>query len=223
MQSRFELSCKDARDGIAIPAIPLDAIRREAGLRPSQRTGMRRRSVVAAGVASLALVAVAAAAEMFGHVQISLNPSGAVHLYFDGLGGRWQPVRNPRRQDIEKAARAMNFPVILPTGLPKGTDAEGLTVLGPGAMQIAYNLPGAWRRSNHLLFVILANPQSVAPDSATPPKSKYTMHFGETAGLGAVRWMAGQEEVIVLKSTITPSELAHFKAAMTAQAQAGAR
>jgi hypothetical protein len=223
MQSRFELSCKNARDGIAVPAIPLDAIRREVRQRPNQRTGLRRRSVVAAGVASLALVAVAAAAEMFGHVQISLNPSGTVHLSFDGLGGRWQPVRNPQRADIEKAAREMNFPVILPTGLPKGTDAEGLAVLGPGAMQIAYNLPGAWRRSNHLLFVILANPNSVAPQGAKPPASKYTMQLGQTTGLGAVRWMVGQEEVIVLKSTITPSELAHFKAAMTAQAQAGAR
>jgi hypothetical protein len=191
--------------------------------RPNQRTGLRRRSVVAAGVASVALVAAAAAAEMFGHVQISLSPSGTAHLYFDGQGDNWHPVRSPQRQDIEKAARAMNFPVILPTGLPKGTDAEGLVVLGPSAMQIAYNLPGAWRRSNHLLFVILANPKSVAPDSATPPKSKYTMEFGQTTGLGAVRWMVGQEEVIVLKSTITPSELAHFKAAMTAQAQAGAR
>jgi hypothetical protein len=218
MQSSFELSCKNARDAMVVPPIPLDAIRHEAQRRPNRRTGLPRGSVLATGVASLALVAAAAAAEMFGHVQISLDPSGAVHLYFDGQGGSWKPVRNPKRQDIENAARAMNFPVILPTGLPNGTDAEGLMVLGPGAMQIAYNLPGAWRRSNHLLFVILANPKSVAPEGPNPPASKYTMHFGQTTGLGAVRWMVGGEEVIVLKSTITASELAHFKAAMMAQA-----
>jgi hypothetical protein len=219
MQSNFELSCKSAREAIAVPAISLDTIRTEARNRPAERTGARRRGVLAACIASLSIVAVAAAAEMFGHVQISLNPSGAVHLAFDGLGGSWKPVRNPNDSDIQKAARAMNFPVILPTGLPNGTDAEGLMVMGPGAMQIAYNLPGASRRSNHLLFVILANPKSVAPDGATPSKAHYSMDFGQTKGLGAVRWMVGQEEVIVLKSTITAAELAHFKSAMMAQAQ----
>ena len=217
MQSSFELSCKNARDAIAVPAIPLDAMRQEAQRRPIARAGLRRRSVVAASIASLALVAAAAAAEMFGNVQISLQPSGEVHVNFDGVNGRLSQFRDPKASDMQKAARAMNFPVVLPKGLPAGTDAEAVTVLGPGAMQIAYNLPGAWRRSNHLLFVILANPKSVAPEDATPPKSKFSIQFGQKTGLGAVHWMVGQEEVIVLKSTITAAELAHFKAAMTAQ------
>ncbi|MEA2784384.1 MAG: hypothetical protein QOF71_488 [Candidatus Eremiobacteraeota bacterium] len=218
MHSSFELSCKNARDAIAVPAIPLDAIRYGAHNSRNASAGRRRRRVVAAAVASLSLVAVAAAAEMFGHVQVSLNPSGEVHLSFDGVNGRLTQFRDPKGSDIQKAARAMNFPVILPKGLPAGTDAEAVTVLGPGAMQIVYNLPGAWRRSNHLLFVILANPKSVAPDDATPPKSKFSMQFGQKTGLGAVRWIVGGEEVIVLKSTITAAELAHFKAVMTARA-----
>ena len=199
-----------------MPAIPLDAIRLGAQRRPRNSAGLRRRGVLAAALASLSIVGAAAAAEMFGHVQITLEPSGTARVAFDGRGGRWMPVRNPTDQDLQKAARSMNFRAILPQGLPKGTDAEGLTVLGPGAMQITYNLPGAWRRSNHLLFVILANPKSVAPDRAKPPQGKYTLQFGQTTGLGAMRWMVGQEEVIVLKSTITASELAHFKAAMIA-------
>jgi hypothetical protein len=85
-------------------------------------------------------------------------------------------------------------------------------------MQITYNLPGAWRRSNHLLFVILANPKSVTSQGAPPAHGKYALQFGQSKGLGAERWMVGQEEVIVLKSTITAAELAHFKAAMKAQA-----
>jgi hypothetical protein len=217
MQSNFELSCKTAREAIAVPAVPMDSIRQGAQHRPSERAGRRRRGALAATVAGLSIVAVAAAAEMLGHVQISLDPSGAARIAFDGAGGHWLPVRNPTEQDINRAARAMNFPVILPTGLPQGTTAMQLMALGPGAMQITYNLPGASRRSNHLLFVILANPKSVAPDNAAAPKGKYTMEFGQTKGVGAVRWMVGQEEVIVLKSTITTSELAHFKAVMTAQ------
>jgi hypothetical protein len=198
--------------------MPLEAIRQGVEYRPSNSGGRRRRGVLAATVAGLSVVAVAAAAEMFGHVQISLNPSGAANLYFDGQGGRLAGGQHPKDQDLQKAARAMNFPVTLPTGLPEGTTTAQFVVLGPGAMQIAYNLPGASRRSNHLLFVILANPKSVAPDGATPPKSKFRMELGQTTGVGAERWMVGQEEVIVLKSTITAAELAHFKAVMTAQA-----
>lgn len=218
MQSDFELSCKIARDAIAVPVIPLDAIRYHAQQRPSKKSGRRRRGVVAAIVASLSIVAAgAAAAEVFGHAQVSLNPSGTVDLSFDG-GERFRgPLRNPKQQDLEKAARALNFAAILPKGLPKGTDMEGVMVLGPGALQIAYNLPGAWRRSNHLLFVILANPKSVVPKPAKPPKTKFSMEFGQTTGAGGVRWMVGEEEVIVLKSTITPAELAHFKSVMMAQ------
>jgi hypothetical protein len=44
-------------------------------------------------------------------------------------------------------------------------------------------------RTGHLLFVILANPESVAPPGAKPPASAYTLQFGQTTGLGAVRWM----------------------------------
>jgi len=219
MQSSFEVSCKNAREAIVVPAIPLDAIRLGATNRRSESAGRSRRGLVAAAVASLSLVAVAAAAEMFGHVQISLTPSGEAHLNFDGMNGRWTYVRDPKESDMQKAARAMNFQVTLPKGLPAGTDAAAVTVLGPGAMQIAYNLPGAWRRSNHVLFVILANPKSVAPYSATPPKTKFSLQYGPKTGLGAVRWMVGAEEVIVLKSTITAAELAHFKAVMTAQAR----
>ena len=108
-----------AREAIAVPEIPLDAIRRGVQDRPNERAGRRRRGVLAAALASLSIVAVAAAAEMFGHVQISLDPSGTANLYFDGAGGSWRPVRDPKEQDIQKAARAMNFPVILPKGLRK--------------------------------------------------------------------------------------------------------
>ncbi len=217
MQSDFELSCKIARAALGVPSIPLEAIR-HAPNHP-RKPPLRKRGLIAAIVASISIVTAAAAAEIFGHVQVSLEPSGIVRMYSDGLGGAGAPVRNPNEEDLRKAARAMNFPVILPAGLPNGTTAEGLMVYGPGAMHIAYNLPGAWRRSNHLLFVILANPASVAPANPAPADSKYTAEFGQKTGLGAVTWRVGHEDVIVLKSTITRAELAHFKAAMMAQAR----
>jgi hypothetical protein len=218
MRSDFELSCKIAREAIVVPTIPLGAIRDAAQDQP-RKAGLRRRALIAGIVASASVVAAAAAAEVFGHVQVSLSPSGTMTLYADGLGGHHGPIRNPKDEDFQKAARAMNFPVILPKGLPDGATAEWLMVYGPGAMEIIYNLPGAWRRSNHLLMVTLANPKSVAPENAAPPHTKYTLQHGQKKGLGAVKWMVGQEEVIVLKSTITPAELAHFKATMMAQAR----
>ncbi len=217
MQSDFERSCEIAREAIVVPSIPLEAIR-HAPNHP-RTPARRRRGLIAAIVASVSVVTAAAAAEIFGHVQVSIEPSGTVKMYSDGLGGGGAPVRNPNDEDLRKAARAMNFPVLLPAGLPSGTTAEGLMVYRPGAMQIAYNLPGAWRRSNHLLFVILANPASVAPGNAAPAHSKYTLEFGQKTGLGAVTWRVGHEDVVVLKSTITRAELAHFKAAMMAQAR----
>jgi hypothetical protein len=218
MQSDFQLACKAARNAIVVPEVPLRAMRDGAYQRHAGRGGRRRRGVFAAVVATCSIVAAAAAAELFGHVQISLQPSGAMQVYFDGNGGRWAPVRNPTERDIQNAARQMNFAVVLPQGLPRGTDAEGLTVLGPGAMEIVYNLPGAWRRSNHLLFVILANPKSIVPEGAKPPVSKYSLGFGVRTRVVA-HWIAGQEEVIVRSNTLTPAELARLKAAMTAQAR----
>jgi len=214
VQSNFELACRSAREAIVVPAIPLGAIRHGAQVDSGERSGRRRRGVIAAIVASLSIVSVAAAAEVWGHVQVSLDPSGAVLMAFTKWDG---PVRNPTERDFQKAVRALNFTAILPDGLPKGTDAESLTVFGPGAMQITYNLPGAWRRSNHLLFVILANPASVAPENAKLPRTAYSLQYGPTTGLGALRWRVGQEELIVLRSTITASELAHFKRVMMAK------
>ncbi len=217
MPSDFRSSCKVARDATAVPVFPLAAIRHAVEERPARATGRRRRTAVAALVASVSIVAVAAAAEVFGRAQVQLDPSGTVQEHFDGVKGGWRPVRNPTPADFAAAARAVDFPVVFPKGLPPGTTAEGLSVIGPGAMNIAYNLPGAWRRSNHLLFVILANPNVVAPPSAPAPHTAYSLQFGQTTGVGAVRWMVGREEVIVMKSTMTPAEFAHFKAAMTAR------
>jgi hypothetical protein len=213
MPSDFTVSCKVARDAIAVPAFPLETIR-AAYHRPRPRAG-RRRAAVAAVVAGVSIAAAAAAADVFGGARVSLEPSGIVREYFDGTKGGWRPVRHPTEADFHAAARALNFPVTFPTGLPPGTTAEALTVLGPGAMHVVYDLPGAWRRSNHLLFVILANPSSVSPPGAQAPHTAYSLQFGQTNGAGAVRWRVGREEMIVMKSTMTPAELAHFKAAMT--------
>lgn len=218
MPANFEHVCKTARDGIAVPPIPLDAIVLGAQTGSAKRTAGRRRGVLAAVIASISLAAGAAAAEYYNHVQVTLKPSGEVNVSLDKGGGYRATIRDPKPADFEKAARAVNFPVVLPVGLPAGTKAEALMVFGPGAMQIIYNLPGAWRRSNHLLFVMLANPSAVAT-AAKPPQATYQLRFGPAMGSHGARWVVGREEVIILNSTITPAELARVKAAMLARSR----
>jgi hypothetical protein len=217
MQSDFALSCKSAREAIAVPAIPLDAILFGAQERPRRRAGWRRRSVLAGIVAGLSIAAAAAAA-VLGHAQISLSPSGVARVAF-ATGKFSGPVSHPKEADFQRAARAADFPVVFPKGLPKGTVADYLTVFGADAIGIVYDLPGVQRRSNHLLFVFLANPKAVVPLDANPARDKHQLNVGQTKGNGAVQWTVGGEQVVVLKSTITPAELAHFKATMTAQAR----
>lgn len=218
MPSDFQLACTRARAAIVVPEFRTGTIR--AAMHDRIDRGARRRRAALAGIATgLSLVAVAAAADVFGGVQVRLDPSGSTRLYFDvAHGQRFRPVRHPTDADFARAAQTVNFPVVLPTGLPAGTRAEMLSVFGPGAIQITYDLPGAWRRSNHLLMVVLANPRSVASPSqhdGPPPHTMAQLRFGPATG--ALRWTVGHEDVIVLKSTITSSELAHVKAAMAAR------
>jgi hypothetical protein len=217
MQSDFALSCKSARAAIAVPAIPLDAILSGAQDRPRRRAGSRRR--VFAGIAvGLSMAAAAAAAQLLGHAQISISPSGTALVQYSPGGPSKRHVSHPQAADFQRAARAMNFPVVFPKGLPEGTVADSLTVFGDNALGIVYDLPGAQRRSNHLLFVFLANPKAVVPIDAKPARAKYELLVGQKKGNGA-EWTVGGEKVVVLKSTITSAELAHFKAVMTAQAR----
>ena len=217
MQSDFALSCTSAREAIAVPAIPLDAILSAAHERPQRRAGRRR--VLAGIVAGLSMAAAAAAAQILGHVQLSLTPSGTALVRFDGGGALSRLVRYPREADFQRAARAVNFPVVFPKGLPEGTVPSFLTVFGTDAIGITYDLPGAQRRSNHLLWVFLANPKAVVSLNTKPAQAKYQLDVGPTKGNGALEWTVGGEKIVVLKSTITPSELARFKATMTAQAR----
>jgi hypothetical protein len=218
MQSDFGLACKSAREAIAVPAIPLDAILSRAQARRRPQAATRRPSVLAGIVAGLSIAATAAAA-VLGHAQISLSPSGVARVSFDGNRTFSGSVSHPQEADFQRAARAVNFPAVFPKGLPEGTVADYLTVFGADAIGLVYDLPGAQRRSNHLLFVFLANPKAVVPLDAKPARDKDELNVGQTKGNGAVEWAVGGEEVVVLKSTITPAELAHFKATMTAQAR----
>ncbi|MFN2528268.1 MAG: hypothetical protein ABR584_06070 [Candidatus Baltobacteraceae bacterium] len=214
MPSNFELSCKNARELIPVPAIPLEVIRSGAQHRKAAAP-KRRYGLPAATLVGLTIVAAAAATELLG-VRISFNPSGPLMVY----AMDWKAVPKPTRADFQNAVGEVNFPVLLPVGLPPGTIPIVLNRTENSAVFITYNLPGEWRRSNHVLTVVLANPKAVTTDNS-PPRLHMPMQL-EMGGPGGVLWHVRGEDVIVLNSTMTASELAHFKTAMLAAAAANA-
>ncbi|HEX3548841.1 MAG TPA: hypothetical protein VHT53_00590 [Candidatus Elarobacter sp.] len=103
----------------------------------------------------------------------------------------------------------------LPAGIPGDRSPRSLLRAGTGAMILTYDLPGAWRRDNHLLRIVLADPRDVFDGGATAVK-KHTYELKLGSMEGALRWRVGGEDVIVLKSTMTPAETEHLHRAMIA-------
>jgi hypothetical protein len=214
MRFDLESACRDARERMAVPAVPLVAIRAAAERRPVSRPQRRRKGLIAAVLAGVSVVAVAAAAEVLSGTHVSFIPTGIVQVSSDD---RISFKKNPTAEELRSFARQAGFPVVLPAGLPEGTRLHTLVRSGPGVILLQYDLPGASHRSDHVLTVMLVDPKTI---SAAPKGARrgYVLQLGDSRGRGAVRWMVGREEVIVLPSTMTPAELGRLKRAMLAQA-----
>lgn len=215
MQSEFNVLCKAAREQIDVPAIPLAAIRSAATMPAASASNKGRKGLAATLIAGLSIVTFAAAAEIWSGTHVTLTHSGHVTIQLpkDGIHVR---KANPTSQDVRAAARQAAFPVTLPAGLPEGTTPISL-VYNANLIQLQYNLPGGWRASNHILWIVLADPRTLTP--ATTTNTDYQFMHGGTAAKGATRWLVGHELVIMPHSTLTPAELANLKSAMLARAQ----
>lgn len=151
MQSNFSEACRDTRAGIAVPPVPLAAIRSRAAQTATPRRAAHLRAVVIAGFAVALLAAVTATWEQTrvwvgdGHVLVTAEHGAMIH--------------NPTAADLRSAAQAADFPVVLPTGLPDGSVPITLFKGGKSALMIEYRLPGARNHSN-IAWVVVANPKS---------------------------------------------------------------
>jgi len=157
MRSDFDSLCKQARQDILIPEIPLAAIR-QTHLQRSTRSATRRKSGLAGILAGLSIVAVAAAAQLWNGAHVVVPARTGVQL---STNTGSMVLRNPTGRDVDEAVRKLRFPVTLPAGLPAGTHFRAIVRFGTDALMLQYDLPGAWRRSNRLFMLILANPNSV--------------------------------------------------------------
>lgn len=211
MPSEFQSMCESARAGISVPEIPLAAIRSAANqaLAPSRR----RKRVVAIVLFGLFIAGAAAAAELWDNgAHLSFGPSGRVQM---STTDEFHVMKDPTPADLRSIARGATFPVQYPGGLPAGTTL-GEIGYGPSIMLLDYNLPGAWRRPNHLLSIWLVDPRAL-----TAPHSSHAFLFksGGLASTGSVRWNVGHELVIVMRSLATQSEIESIKRAMVAAAK----
>lgn len=206
MQSKFGSACESARLSVAVPQIPLAAIRDAAQQRSSPNERPAR--IIAGILAGVVILGAAAAAELWKGTHVSFGPSGALHV---STVEEFRIKNNPTQDDLRSIARRATFPVQFPAGLPAGTTV-GQIGFGPSILFLNYNLPGAWRRSSHLLPIVLVDPRAL-----TSPRSPHAFAFRWLAK-GSVRWSIGRELVIVMRSTATPAELENIKRTMLTQA-----
>jgi hypothetical protein len=179
MPSEFQAMCETARAGISVPEIPLAAIRSAANQVPAP--SKRRKRIFAFVLSGLVVAGAAAAAELWDNgAHLSFGPSGSLMM---STIDEFHVKKDPTADDLRTIARGTTFQVQYPTGLPEGTTL-GEIGYGPSVMLLDYNLPGAWRRSNHLLRIWLVDPRVL-----TAPKSPHAFAFktGGLAATGSVR------------------------------------
>jgi hypothetical protein len=208
VRSEFRAMCEAARASILVPKIPLGAIRNAVQQPTAPRAHKRIVAIVLAGVL---IVGAAAAAELWRGAHVSFGPSGQMRL---STVDEFRVKKNPTADDLRDVGRHARFPVEFPSGLPIGTTI-GEIGYGPSIILVDYNLPGSWRRSNHLLRIVLLDPRAL-----TAPTSPHAFVFriGGLAATGSIRWKVGHELVIVMRSLATAGEIKNIKGAMIARA-----
>jgi len=203
-----------ARENIDVPTFPLASIRSAVAHAP--KPTQHRRTIIASILAGLSIVAIATAAEVL-QTRITFTPKGAMVISSNEMS---PPQLNPTEADILNAASRLDFAATLPSGLPVGTTATQMNHEGSSALYIRYDLPGAERRSHHLMWIFLANPTTISGHgpSETYGKRVNQVQFG---GNQDGQFRAGSEQVIIVSNGLTSAEFAAIKASMVRAAQDG--
>jgi len=218
MQSNFSRLCARARLEVAVPAVPFDAVHRGLG-RPQAGRSFGRRFRAAAAATVFSAVAIAAAAEIYARTHVFLNSeSGIAPVIAVDPGTTGTVNQHATDADLRAAAKRLDFPVVLPAGLPIGTTPFQLVVVGKSAMQITYDLPGAWRRSDHLLFVLLTNERDVVnlKGASVPAYARRGLPMQQHPR-NILVWQVGNEVVVAMANNITMREMADMRRAMLAK------
>ena len=215
MQSNFSSLCAQARREIAVPAVPFDAVHR-ALERPVRARSFRTRLGAAVTASVFSAVAIAAAAEVYARTHIFLNSHTGVAPVIavdPGTRGTFNP--HATDADLRAAAKQLDFRVVLPAGLPDGTTPFQLVVIGKSAMQITYDLPGAWRRSDHLLVMLLTSDRDVVNLKGARVPAYARRGLTMQQHLRNIQfWRVGNEVVVAMADNITTQEMTRIRRAM---------
>ena len=206
MPSDLNDLCATARERIVAPPFPRAQIMTAAQRSPESNPRLHRLS--AAIIAGISIIAIAAAAELATQSKIRFTPSGGMVLSSSAASSFSREIHSS--EDVRQAASHLNFPAVVPSGLPAGSKPTRLYTSGPDLMAVTYDLPGAWRASHHFAWIFLANPATLSGSKL--PAVHYTLR---TDGrMSTARWRAGSEEVIVVSNGLTPGEVDTIKRAM---------
>jgi hypothetical protein len=217
MQSDFGRSCKAVRAAITVSPVPLAHIRLAASTKQrAAKPSARNIFGVSAGALSIALLAATAIVRVTG-AHLYLQPAGTIAVQF-GQKLDVQVLMNPTVSELRSVARAADFPVQLPVGLPANTPLRRLLLVEHNTIMLQYDLPGAWRRNEKQLWIVLTNPKAVT----APSDEQSVGHFLQLGAFGPrgkvqERWQVGGETVIIVQSKALPDELAAIKHAMLAR------
>ena len=197
----------------------MGAIRLAAHTRAEQPP-KRRTPFLALLLAGATIAGAAAATVLWKDTHVAMNARGSVAVTIPDA----KHAKTPSASDVKAIAAQASFPVVLPAGLPAGTTLKWI-YYNPSTIVFQYDLPGAWRRSDHLMWIVLSDLQAAnASHDARPSDDRWTVLFGAEKHRPLVRvqpqrWIAGGEVVILPPSTITPQELTTIQRAMQARSQ----
>ena len=197
MLSKFAATGRNVRDRITVPTLPLAAI--HAGAQAQAARARVHSFVLFTAMAAAALGAGTGLAANYGGIRIlfSGNRSAAIIHSFT-------IVRDPMAADLARVTKAASFPIVLPLGLPAGTQ---ITMI-------------AYAPEDHPTTVIVqyhngaAHPGVTLAATSTLGSGSAQLPMGSTALNQVYHWQIGPETVLVPKAHMSPQAATRMRKAM---------
>jgi hypothetical protein len=221
MQSDFAVACKEAKNRIVVPGVPIEKIR-SAARQPI--TQWRRRAMAAA--AAIVIVALLGVGVAFGgkllrelRVWFPSGQTARMEISADSITMSYRVTASVLR----RAVGGTPFRVVLPSGLPRGTRLHFVITLSGAngrALALAYSYPNSNGHAGVANFLLLSRSLRVSENarlfklmsSITPRMILRTPPAGKI-----VHWFAG-DETVILSGTLSDRQAERVRASMASTA-----